>query len=163
MDKHISQNYILLYSYFCLHLSLMLCLVWFWCSLLSTHTSFPITSNQFYISAEGYPVYLRARIEQQLITGSLFCKLHTSVAGRRVLHQLHTDFWKASGGICAGEHLGKQSSAQETNHTHQLQHPQANCLTRNLLHFSAVHILSNFIFSLKSTFQVSSSKKKIAI
>lgn len=69
MEKHVFLNCILLYSYFCLRLSLMLCLVWFWCSLLSPHASFPNTSNQFYNSAEGYQVYLFAGIEQQLIIG----------------------------------------------------------------------------------------------
>lgn len=96
-DKHVLLNRILLYSYFCLHLSLMLRLVWFWCSLLSSHASFPNTSNQFYNSAEGYLVYLLARIEQQLIIGLLFCKLHSSVAGQEgfksTAHRLLDGTW----------------------------------------------------------------------
>lgn len=144
MDKHIFLNCILFYSYFFLHLSLMLCLVQFWCSLLSSHISFPNTSNQFYNSAEGYLADLLARIEQQLIIGSLFSKLLSSVAGQRILHRLHTDFRKGPGRICAGEHLGKQSSSQERNHALASASPGQS---RNLVNFSAVHVHDNFVLT----------------
>lgn len=145
INTHFWIAFFFLYSYFCIPLSLM----FFWwdsgevyCSLAP---AFP--SSQFYSSAERYLVYLLARIEQQLII-SLFsasCVLWclargfyiscTQIFGRHLM-------W-----FSAGEHLGKQSSTQERNHTHQVQCPQANRLTRNLLHFSAAHMCNNFHLS----------------
>lgn len=135
----------------------------FWWNLLFSCSSFPNASNQFYSSAEGYLVCLLARIEQQLTIGlfSASCVLWclargfyiscTQIFGRHLM-------W-----FSAGEHLGNQSSTQERNRTHQVQCPQANCLTRNLFHFSAAHICNNFDLSLKNTSQVSPSKKKMTI
>lgn len=163
MDKHIFLNCIFFVFTF-LYCSLPRVLsVRFWRSLLFSCSSFPNASNQFYGSAERYLVYLLARIEQQLII-SLFsasCVLWclargfyiscTQIFGRHLM-------W-----FSAGKHLGKQSSTQERNHTHQVQCPQANCLTRNLLHFSAAHMCNNFDPSLKNISLVSPSKKKMAV
>lgn len=163
MNKHFFLNCIFFIFIF-LYPSLPHVLsVRFWWCLLSSCPSFPNTSNQFYSSAERYLVYLPARIKQQLIIGlfSASCVLWclargfyiscTQIFGRHLV-------W-----FSAGEHLGMQSSTQERNHTHQVQCPQANCLTRNLLHFSAAHMCNNFDFSLKNTSQVSPSKKKMAV
>lgn len=118
MNKYVFLNCILLYSYFCIHLSLMFCLVRFWLSLLSSCSSFPNTSSQFYSSAEGLLGYLLARIEQQLIIGLLFGKLHSLVSGQRVLHQLHTDFWKAPGVIFCWRAPGKaEFNSGEKSHS----------------------------------------------
>lgn len=152
-----------LYSYFCIHRSLMFFQWDFGKVYYPLPSAFQTHSINFYNSAEGYLVYLLARIEQQLIIGlfsascALWCLARgfyiscTQIFGRHLV-------W-----FSAGEHLGKQNSTRERNHTHHVQCPQANCLAGNLLHFSAAHMCNDFDFSLKNTFKVSPSKKKMAI